>query len=296
LVPHQFQATIKVYNGAGELVAVLESGLGLSSQVLSLAVLQGVFVPDTNGLGTIRLNGPDTVISWDGSTNTGQKVQSGSYNVVVSITDPMGNVETFNQPLTVIRVDTGVTVEVFNSAGELVWSEHKNSGSAGAIGLSTRELVPDPAGPGLKIVYGAGAGDSVTWNGLNSQGQAVASGTYLVQVTQSSPTGKNTFSQSVSVIQAPGGVFASAAAGPNPARAGVASVFVQFYGVAGGTQLWGDVYNLAGERIGALSSDPGGLRWDLPKGLASGIFILRLNGRSPSGQAKSQSLKVAVVR
>jgi hypothetical protein len=164
----------------------------------------------------------------------------------------------------------------------------------GGIDLSQRKFVPTTTGSGLKISYGSGATDFAYWNGLNNQGLAVASGTYVVQVTQNTGSGKKTFAESVTVIELSATVFDGAIAYPNPAGPGVSSVLIQLTGLAG--EAWGDVYNLAGERIGALSSDPLGLRWDLSSESASGIYIARVNARDNQGHMRSQSIKIALTR
>jgi hypothetical protein len=291
-----FDAQIKVYNSAGEVVAVLYDNLGLYTDPTQLSVQQGDFNPDNGGVGILKLQGPDMLISWDGTSSAGQSVQSGSYNVVVLLKDQFGKMQSFAAPLTVIRTGSGVLVQVFNSAGELVWSQTQSSGAAGNIALSSRQLVPSSSGPGLKISYGSGASDFTYWNGLNSQGQAVASGSYVVQVTQNTDSGKKIFAETVAVIQASANVFDQAIAWPNPASTGTNGIVIQLTGMPAGSEAWGDVYNLAGERVGSLSADPAGLRWDLPLSSASGIYLARINAKDGQGRQRGQTLKICVVR
>jgi flagellar hook assembly protein FlgD len=291
-----FDASVKVYNSAGEVVAVLYENLGFYSAPTQLSVIQGTFSPDQNGQGILTLVGPGTVIVWDGTSSAGQTVQSGTYNVVVKMTDSFGKSVSWSAPLTVLRDDKNVQVEVFNSAGELVWSSSQGSGTAGSIGLSGRQLAPSSSSPGLKISYGSGPSDYVYWNGLNSQGQAVASGTYVVQVTQDTDSGKKVYAQSVIVVQASSQVFDSAIPWPNPVDPASSSVIIQLSGMAAGTEAWGDVYNLAGERVGSLARDPAGLRWDFGSNLASGIYLARVNARDAQGQQKNINLKIAILR
>jgi hypothetical protein len=289
-----FYASIKIYNSAGEVVDVIDDSRALPSSPLGLTVLQGNFDPDQNGLGQVMLNGANTLITWNGSSSAGQFVQSGTYTMKVEVKDGFGKVQSWSAAMTVMRSDTGVLVQVFNSAGEMVWSQSSNSGTAGSINLSDRQFVPSASGPGLKISYGTGSRDYVMWNGLNSQGQAVASGDYVVQITQGTETGKRVFTQSVTVLEEDGTVFGQAIAWPNPADSGISSITIWLAGLAPGSEAWGDVYNLAGERVGTLSPDPLGLRWDLPRGSASGIYLARINARDSQGHKQSQNLKLAV--
>jgi hypothetical protein len=293
--PPVFSASIKIYNSAGELVAVITDNMGLSAPPQGLTVLTASFDPNQNQQGLVQINGPGNTVAWDGISSSGQGVQSGSYTLVLQTKDGFGKVQSWSAPLQVIRTDTGVLVQVFNSAGELVWSQKSSSGTAGNIGLSSRQLVPSASSPGLKISYGAGAGDYVTWNGLNSQGEAVASGSYLVQVTQSTETGKRVYTQSVTVLEQSANVFAQAIAWPNPAPSGASSVTIWLAGLAPGSEVWGDVYNLAGERVGTFSPDPLGLRWDLPSTTASGIYIGYVNAKDGIGNKSSQTIKIAII-
>jgi hypothetical protein len=124
----------------------------------------------------------------------------------------------------------------------------------------------------------------------------VAGGTYVVQVTQNTSSGKKVFAESVTVIQQSATVFDQVIAYPNPAGPGSTSITLEFLGLASGGEAWGDVYNLAGEKVGSLSADPLGLRWDLPNGSASGIYLARVNARDAQGNKRSQSIKLAVTR
>jgi hypothetical protein len=294
--PPVFSASVKIYNSAGEVVAVIGDNMPLSAAPQGLSVLQGSFDPQANGLGLLRINGPGDTVSWDGKSSSGQWVQSGSYTVVLQTADGFGKVQTWSASVEVLSSSTGVLVQVFNSAGELVWSQSSSSGTAGSIGLSSRQFVPSSSSSGLKISYGSGARDYAIWSGLNSQGQAVAGGTYLVQVTQDTETGKKIFIQSVIVLEQSATVFDQAIAWPNPAGTGTNGIMIQLSGMPVGSEAWGDVYNLAGERVGSLSADPAGLRWDLPPSSASGIYLARVSVRNSQGQQRSQTIKIAVLR
>jgi flagellar hook assembly protein FlgD len=291
-----FHVSLKVYNSAGEEVGVLAENLQVYQQPQKLTLLNSDFNPDQNGVGQLLINGPGTVMVWDGSDSSGQIVQSGIYYISMQSTDSFGKTTTWSKAMTVLRTNQGVLVQVFNGAGELVWSDKKPLGNAGNLRLSDTQFSPTDSGPGLKISYGTGASDFSYWNGLNSQGQAVASGTYVVQVTQDTETGKKIFAQSVTVLQPSATVFDQAVAWPNPAPAGTAAVTIQVTGLAAGSELWGDVYDLAGERVGSLETDPAGLRWNLSENSASGIYLTRINAKDGQGHQRSQAVKIAILR
>jgi hypothetical protein len=153
------------------------------------------------------------------------------------------------------------------------------------------------AGSGLKISFGGGSGDFVTWNGTGDQGQALTGGTYMVKVTQAGSGGKTTTTHSVSLLQANTPVFSWVAAAPNPVRSGCSSVLISLQGVAPGVQAGGQVFNLAGERVGALEEvSAGNLRWNFSSELASGVYIVQVNARDSAGRLKSERVKLAIVR
>lgn len=289
---------MKVFNAAGELVAVLFSGLGLPSLPNSVSVVQGSFDPDFPGaLGILRLDGPGTLVTWDGTTAGGQPAKGGSYFVVTETKDSFGKVNTFTSPLTVLRSGVGVNVEVYNSAGELVWSRSLSVTAAGPMQVSGHVLAGDPTG-GVKIAYGSGPGDSVVWNGLNGAGSQVAQGSYTVKISQASGSGsKQTYTQGVVVLWDSDGVFGGAAAYPDPAGPADATLTVRFAGLDPGSIAWGEAYNLAGEQVGQLAQGPSGaLAWAMRPGTASGIYLLNVTAKNPAGRQKSLRLKVAVIR
>jgi hypothetical protein len=288
---------VKIYNSAGELVAVLYEQLPLYKMPTGLSPLSATFVPDQGGSGVLKLMGPDLPLVWSGETATGQFVDSGIYNVVVEVKDAFGTSTTWSESLTVLRTDVSTEVEVYNSAGELVWHEHAVPKSPGLVGISGRELAPGTGSSGLKITYGSGSSDWLTWNGTGSLGQALSSGTYMVKVTQSGTGGKTTTSYSIALIQANVQVFAWAAAAPNPVPTGSQSVMISLQGAAPGITAWGEVYNLVGEHVGSLSvASSGNLRWDIPSRLAAGVYLIQVSARDSQGRLKTAPVKVAIVR
>ncbi|MES2202349.1 MAG: hypothetical protein V4498_08870 [candidate division FCPU426 bacterium] len=296
-----FVVSIKVFNSAGELVALLYSALPLYGQLSGVDVLQAVFDPDGVNQGVLHLQGPDLTIAWDGSGQGGQKVQSGSYLVLVQQTDPMGAVSSWTAPLSVIRSESGVELEVFNSAGELVW--HRSvplAGGSARMDLSSNRLVLGTSPfSSLKIVYGSGAADFVAWDGTNSAGSQVATGTYLVQMTQKDRQGaKQYFSKTVVVIRIQTQAFDRAIAWPNPAGPLDTILHIRLEGAQAGSVAWGEVYNLSGLRVASLPAGDAatGLSWSIPGSLAGGIYLARVSAQTGQGLKTSRSLKFVVVR
>jgi hypothetical protein len=288
---------VKVFNSAGELVATLSQQLSIYAAPTGLAATIPSFDPDEGGAGVLDLLGSGVPVIWSGKTDSGQFVDSGLYYVTVDVTDTFGKLVTWTAPITVLRTDASTVVEVYNSAGELVWRETRIPSNPGRISLSDGSLVAGQPGAELKITYGSGSGDFVSWNGTGSQGQALSGGSYLVKVTQAGSGGKSTFSYSVTLLQANTPAFSSLVAAPNPVRSGTTAITISLLGAAPGLSAWGDAYNLSGERVSSLeAASAGTLRWTIPPGLASGVYLLHVSARDSQGRLKSAPLKVAIVR
>jgi hypothetical protein len=293
-----FNGTVKVYNEAGELVATLSEDLAMYQAPTGLSTVIPSFLPDQGGAGVLNILGPSLPLVWSGQSNSGQIVDSGLYYVTLEVLDSFGKSETWTAPLTVLRSDSSTVVEVYNSAGELVWHRSLSPLAPGRVTLSDSSLIPGASGAGLKISFGSGPSDFVVWDGNGSLGQALTSGTYMVKVDQQSGSGgKSTFSYAVTLLQPSPGVFDWLAAAPNPVRSGTSSVMVSLQGAAPGVIAWGEAYSLAGEHVGTLSYvSAGNLRWDLPGGLASGVYILHVSARDSQGRLKTAPVKVAVLK
>jgi hypothetical protein len=293
-----FVARVKVFNSAGEEVGLLYDALGLYIRPTGMSVVQGGFLPDNSGLGLLSLDGTGVVLSWNGKNAQGQTVSSGVYYVSVEVMDAFGKVETWTSPLSVIRTETNAFVQVFNSAGELVWSQKEPlAGNAAAqLQLSSRELLPSASGSGLKITYGSGAADFVYWNGLNNAGAAVASGTYIIEVTQDSPdSAKKIYTESVTVLQPKTQVFDAILASANPVPAGVKQITITLTGASAGTVATGGAYSLSGDLVGTLSGTST-LTWDIPGTLASGVYLVRVEATNTLGRRRAAILKIALLR
>jgi hypothetical protein len=185
---------------------------------------------------------------------------------------------------------------VFNSAGELVWSQKQPLTSTAQLSLSSRELLPTTTGSGLKIQYGTGASDFIYWNGLNNAGLAVSSGTYMIEVTQDSPgSAKKVYTASVTVLQPNDRVFDAVISSANPVPLGTNQVMITLTGAGAGTEATGGVYSLAGERVGSLSGSTT-LTWMIPQSLSAGVYLIRIEATNQLGHRRSAILKVALLR
>ncbi|HTB22864.1 MAG TPA: T9SS type A sorting domain-containing protein [bacterium] len=104
-------------------------------------------------------------------------------------------------PAATVAANIGVTVHIYNSAGELVYTAPEMLMFNHAItGISTVDGAFVP-GPGAAAVFQLnGANGVFTWSGTNSNGQMTASGVYTVEFTESNGPNPVTYSVDATVL------------------------------------------------------------------------------------------------
>ncbi len=312
-----FQVKVSVYNSAGELVKVIFDG---SAQVLpgSLSLdkstlaggADSVSIALPGSLYDKALGGSVSAITWTGDSSAGQLVNSGTYYIKADIVDAFGQVTTLQTSVQVIKAVTQNELNIYNSAGELVVRlPLPPDGNSLFAGL---RLPSDSFGAKYDASTGAatsfftvmvtdeqGHEFTVNWDGRNAQGLPVASGSYTAQLVYTAPgVGSAHVVESKGFIVLQSGNAASLAgsyACPNPSLHG-ADIVVHYPAAppySGGAQL----YTLSGAHVGQ-AQDPGnsGLLSFSTQGLASGVYLIRVEKLSGGAVAGSTTIKVAVVR
>jgi hypothetical protein len=303
------QMLVSLYNSAGERVRMLFDGrvqYAASDLDLSGSLLLTGMVPVGLNLHGAAYSGSGS-LAWDGANDAGQSVASGTYTFKVEFAKPDGSIVAVIKTVQVQNVDGQQTLEVFNSAGELV-ARHSLSGAAaegnslrlGSATLVTGSLADGSAMGGLDIYMKTPAGPEAlwTWDGRNAQGAWVNSGVYTLQLTHTYPGGRREVEvKSFTVLRGldgdlPGGQVVAV---PNPVR-GEASPTLRF-APAPGFGLEARLYNLAGEAVGQVQGDAGtgSLTFGGPD-LASGTYVAVLRFTEGGGQRRLVRLKVAIVR
>ena len=295
-----------MYNSAGELVKRVADNLGVYDQPSGLDAEQPGFVPDAGGLGWVLVVGPRLPIAWDGSNSRGQWVQSGTYTLVLSSTDPFGHVTTFTSQVAVLRAPASVQVDIYNSAGELVrhFDSQANDKLAGSeLTLSSTSLAAGsgPAGSerDLTIHYGAGQDDQAVWDGRDDEGQLVQSGSYIVKVLREEPgSGPSVLSETVTVIDTVSDPLSGAMAGPDPVGPGTAAVVIQLAGPSAAA-VTARVYDQAGELVDSVNAPQGSrrLEWNVAaRNYGPGAYLIELETLDAQGRLERKILKVALER
>jgi flagellar hook assembly protein FlgD len=318
---------IGLYNTAGELVKVITSDVttNLITVVQTYAqgvtdpatvtdntplviYLPGVETPDTQG------NGVGTSFTWIANNAQSQNVVQGNYYIKIEQTDTYGHVTSYIKEVTVLRQEKYVMLNIFNEAGELVRTIKKeNTGTLTGkldlvVGDGKGTLAIDGNGSPVNVKYGANLLEYITWDGKDSQGNVVQSGSYEVQMVMQTDSGLTVeATQSIIVLREAKKYLDQLIIAPNPYDAKKGPAFVTFkWTFTGGVAQAGDmhlrVYNVAGELVAEMSGDladnVAGITWDLKKEgkthLARGIYICVLEAKNTAGYLDRAITKMAI--
>ncbi|HTB23273.1 MAG TPA: hypothetical protein VK914_11290 [bacterium] len=304
-VPVPVSLKVLVYSSSGELVDVLFEGgaMNIPSSVAVgtnpvLAGVQSVIVT----LNTELSNGAGT-LAWEGENSNGQLVSSGGYYIQLSYENNFGQTTTFNEPVQVIDPQTtGNSLNIFNSAGEIVWTAPVPTAGSGngtlslssdvvlmALDSKTGQLITP-----LNITVGTNP--PVAWDGLNLEGQPVAAGDYTVQFTDVQPLGEPlVVNKTVKVVSSSVG-HASAAVTVFPDPWNGTGPLEAAYTPAVGDYGAGAIYTLSGQKV-AEASDPGdsGTLVFSPGRLSPGIYLLEFRQMNAASTIVRSITKFAVV-
>jgi hypothetical protein len=276
---------VSIYNSAGELVKTVFEGMAqeIPKQVKlstpALAAGQGTATLQLPGL---LFNGQD--VAWDGTNNNGQFVSGGEYYWKVESKDSYGHVSTLIQPMSVVNVMPLNSLEIFNSAGEVVADIPLQGYAGGVTDFSLEEsrfaaaYDPSTGAPlsRLKVTLkdASGASHDFFWDGRNSQGRPLDSGNYMVRLISQGQGQATLASLPLTVVRAAqAAAFEKASLAPNPAPADVRRLTLEFgAGTAGRIHL--RLYNLAGEAVARADGDAGPGRLDMDvSALSTGVYF-----------------------
>jgi hypothetical protein len=309
-VPAPNHLTVSVYNTAGELVTQLFDG-GASMVPTELLLSTGSVVnTDPAGVsillpGSLQSGGvTQTGLTWLLNNSSGQRVGGGVYYIKAEYRDPFGAVSSFTKGVQVLQDPTGDMVRIYNSAGEVVWSQPLTISAASLDVPSDGVFAPEFDAQGVLLNGSLGlavrdrAGNSypLSFDGRNQAGQPLDSGSYLIQVVHVGAEGEQLLlAHSLSLLKtvAPHPLDA-AILGPNPARRGQA---VQLhYPSAPGRSCVAEAYALDGELVarGEDRAQSGAVTLPLDD-RASGIYVVRVRLFQFGAASDERVIKLAVV-
>jgi hypothetical protein len=292
-IPAPLRAVIGVYNSAGERVRLLyDGGLeGAPSPSLDAAVLAAGGSLSLR-LGT-RLPGGASSLSWDGTSDGGQSVAGGVYELKVETEDPFGAKTSVILSVQALSAPLGAVLAVYNSAGECVRRQALSGPDALASGFEPERsvLAPEQVLKGQLLLPG-GPVISVLWDGRNAAGDQVAGGVYSL-VLELAGTGRVVQARNIEVLKAPGPPAPELVAGPSPLRGRWLTLVCAPFA---GRSLAAQAYDLAGEAVaaGASSDGSGRLRLDAA-GLAPGLYFLAVQVSDPGLRYPPRVLRFAVL-
>ncbi|MES2202279.1 MAG: hypothetical protein V4498_08515, partial [candidate division FCPU426 bacterium] len=298
---------VAVYNSAGEQVALLYVGgitlMPGAPRLNGTVVLAGVTGVSLSFDGTLA-NGSNQV-SWTGLAGSGSPVKGGIYYIKTTVLDSFGDEQTYAAQISVIEALSKTEINIFNSAGELVYHRSFSTGDQG-IGLTLDQDAFSPISKSLKgeIKRESGSITSWSWDGRNDQGLLVSAGIYTIQLLADRAEGGETkVLRQVQVVAEQDTEDAHALVLNSPLReadlkqyGGVPVRYWDYAVRAGSAQ--GRLYDLSGRLVSQALADPhqpGQMILPLRQA-AGGIYVLAFEYLTPSGTAKRAMLKVAVIR
>lgn len=267
--------------------------------------LPGVETPNTQG------SGVGASFMWAANNAQSQDIEQGSYYIKIEQTDTYGHVTAYIKEVTVVRVEKSITLNIYNSAGELVRTIKKdNAGTLNnKVELGSPEtIIIDQFGSPVNIKYGANLLEYVTWDGRDSEGKVVQNGTYELQLVMKMEDGLTVESaQTVILLREARKYLDSLIIQPNPYVENTGPGYITFrWNFIGGVSETGTalirVYNVAGElvfrKIGDLANNTAGITWDLKKDggthLARGFYISVLECINTTGYMDRKIEKMAI--
>lgn len=311
--PFPYTISIGVYNSAGELVktiavkpastlmTVVDFSEGANTspttvvpgQPLSI-YLPGMITPDDMGQ-------TGTVFTWDGTTNAMQPAASGSYYIKIEQVDTYGHVAVLIKDFSVMQVEQYVELLVYNSAGEIVYDYKQYTTAPNNVTLQLADIIPvqKSGNNNIQVVYGPGLTDYINWNGLNSNGVAVGSGTYEVKIISRTLEGTEvTASKTVIVLSEGSKYLDNIKAYPNPYTGTGVLTFAWTSSYPGRIII--RVYNISGELVRTLGGDlaAGSLTWDCTTGagnsVSQGYYVAVLTSTDTQGYINQKMVKFVI--
>src|ERR1035437_8193500 len=314
--PFPYLITLGVYNEAGELVrtiATKPASTAMSGAVFSIGgdihattlipggtplsiYMPGIEIPET--LGSVG-----TTFNWDGRTDGGQPVTPGPYYIKISQKDTYDHVMVLIKDFAVLQVEQYVQMVIYNSSGEIVRTIRKDTRPPDVMTLTTADvIVVKKTGSDIMINYGPGSVEYLKWDGKNSQGMAVTSGTYEVQLTSRTLSGNvSVVSKTVNILSEGNSKYVGdIKAYPNPYHGGGSMTF-EWVSTGSLGEMTINIYNINGELIRSLRNrlEAGSLTWD---GYTSGneltshgYYICIFTAKNTDGYVVQKKLKIAVL-
>ena len=296
--------TDKMMSGAVYLIDGEEAGGVIATgQILQIS-LPGVGSPQQDNVS----------FYWDATNNQGQQVSNGVYYIKVEEKDPYGHVKTITREITALQTGNFTELKVFNSAGELVRliRDYTGQWSGERLIIDVPDVIQmkNIDDSGINVRYGEKEGLSIFWDGKNSAGRRVTSGSYEIQITVNYNGLFYNSAKTVVLLDEQEKIIESIAVSPNPFRGDTGSVRFTWQlentalltesGKTGRVKI--RVYNIAGENVQILEAplEKGFALWEIGgirRGYktASGIYIYVIEAVNNRGHFDRETGKMAIM-
>lgn len=234
---------------------------------------------------------------WYGDNDNGQDLGNGMYYFKLESLDPFGSVTSFIQAVQVAGNTVKSHLAVYNSAGELVRELPLPGAAAEPVGFTieggeTLSLGAHAASLKLGIVDRLGGLHPAAWDGQNSQGLPVQSGTYLLKLVNRQ--GGVILTKSITVIAGPAHPAGKVLAFPNPMISADRELSFAYEVLPAGQHASVSLYSLAGELLArGVEISPGRVRVQVGK-WAPGIYVAAFEVRIGTGLVRRQLLRLAL--
>lgn len=224
-------------------------------------------------------------------TSTATPTQTFTQTATASITTSFTASSTFTHTPQLSPTPTSgavsVTLRIYDSAGNLLRVASAGAAASLVGALSFGQEPWDPSTGAQSVSDGAWSG---SYDGKDSNGDFLASGSYLMEVESQSGSVSQKSAKSFTVIRSPSNLK-NGMVWPNPAGKGLRQV--SFAWTPASQEVDGQIYNQIGELVLGLGRLRGGQgRWEL-KDAASGVYFIAL--KIP-GERRPFLIKVALAR
>lgn len=308
-----YTGVIDIYNEAGEKIKSIGSTL-LLNPITDLVLVENsntttVYDPKDGSL-DIRVPGQGTDgkqyidFTWDGSNNNGQDIVPGIYYIKMTITDPYGSGTAVVEAVQVVEEEVYTRISIYNSAGELVKRVQVPEVETKVINLQVDDVFYAGGNSSTTIKYGNTG--TLVWDGTNSMGDLVGSGTYEVVVEEKTADGYDAVaSKTITVLDGSGpSAIGQFKIEPNPVvvQGGVVNPMKFAWDGTEPGDVTIKIYNIAGELIKMLGAKvgDGSVQWDLKTSngyeAASGFYIVVVEDKTDSGKLERKITKLVIIR
>ncbi|MCX8094160.1 MAG: hypothetical protein N3E50_08350 [Candidatus Goldbacteria bacterium] len=315
---YPYMLVLEIYNAAGEKVnTVTEDTMILFPANDFMMMVNGkestVFNPGDGNL-TIRvlntvslghMNEGYVDFEWNGKNQNGQSIEAGIYYVKVTTKDPYGSMNAVIKGVQLIRIEEYIRISIYNSAGEYVYRTEIPRTNIDTINLKVEDTYCIGNNNGKLDIYYAD-GKMIQWDGRNSLGKLVSTGSYEVSVELRTNEGFTIVSsKKVTILNAENEkILNDLKIFPNPcivAPKKEQKIYITWKSLSVG-KITAKVYNIAGELIVRLTGniEDGYLDWDLRTHsgakVSGGYYIILIEVQNKEGRYEKIITKFVILR